>query len=327
MRRRDLVVAWQPRDRPAEAHGEAPEPSIEHLGGRLVVGRLEGAAIASIVAWSTVSRIHHGASHPQPGRRGTVVRYARGVEQRFLIRTFGCQMNEHDSERIGGVLMADGMVADRGSAEARVIVLNTCAIRENADNKLYGNLGHLKPLKAANPSLKIVVAGCLAQKDQGVIQRKAPWVDVVVGTHSLPQLLDLLRRVGDARVRSSTSKSTQRPSPARSPPRAATPSARGCRSRLAVTTRARSASSPWSAVRSGRARSARSSPRCSGSSPTASWRSRCSVRTSTPMAVTSRSRARPGGRSSRSSCGRSTRWTVCGRSGSRPRIRTTSRRM
>ena len=116
------------------------------------------------------------------------------MEQRFLIRTFGCQMNEHDSERIGGVLMADGMTPTEDPGEARVIVLNTCAIRENADNKLYGNLGHLKPLKDRNPHLRIVVAGCLAQKDQGVIQRKAPWVDVVVGTHALPQLLQLLER-------------------------------------------------------------------------------------------------------------------------------------
>ncbi len=112
----------------------------------------------------------------------------------FLIRTFGCQMNEHDSERIGGMLRADGMTPTDDVAEAKVIVLNTCAIRENADNKLYGNLGHLKPLKAENPGLRIVVAGCLAQKDQGVIQEKAPWVDVVVGTHALPHLLDLLRR-------------------------------------------------------------------------------------------------------------------------------------
>jgi len=114
--------------------------------------------------------------------------------ERFLIRTFGCQMNEHDSERIGGLLMADGMTPTDDVAEARVVVLNTCAIRENADNKLYGNLGHLKPVKDRNPSLRIVVAGCLAQKDQGTIQRKAPWVDVVVGTHALPQLLDLLKR-------------------------------------------------------------------------------------------------------------------------------------
>jgi tRNA-2-methylthio-N6-dimethylallyladenosine synthase len=103
-------------------------------------------------------------------------------------------MNEHDSERIGGVLMADGMSPTDDPGEARVIVLNTCAIRENADNKLYGNLGHLKPLKDARPDLRIVVAGCLAQKDQGEIQRKAPWVDVVVGTHALPHLLDLLER-------------------------------------------------------------------------------------------------------------------------------------
>jgi tRNA-2-methylthio-N6-dimethylallyladenosine synthase len=115
-------------------------------------------------------------------------------ERRYLIRTFGCQMNDHDSERIGGVLMADGMTPTDDPGDARVIVLNTCAIRENADNKLYGNLGHLKPLKDERPDLRIVVAGCLAQKDQGEIQRKAPWVDVVVGTHALPHLLDLLDR-------------------------------------------------------------------------------------------------------------------------------------
>jgi tRNA-2-methylthio-N6-dimethylallyladenosine synthase len=116
------------------------------------------------------------------------------MDGRFVIRTFGCQMNEHDSERIGGMLAADGMTPTEEVADARVVVLNTCAIRENADNKLYGNLGHLKPLKARNPDLRIVVAGCLAQKDQGLIQRRAPWVDVVVGTHALPHLLDLLRR-------------------------------------------------------------------------------------------------------------------------------------
>ena len=116
------------------------------------------------------------------------------MEPKYLIRTFGCQMNEHDSERIGGLLMADGMTPTEDAEDARVVVLNTCAIRENADRKLYGNLGHLKPLKDRRPDLRIVVAGCLAQKDQGLIQRKAPWVDVVVGTHALPQLLDLLRR-------------------------------------------------------------------------------------------------------------------------------------
>jgi len=116
------------------------------------------------------------------------------MEPKYLIRTFGCQMNEHDSERIGGLLVGDGMTPTDVAEDARVIVLNTCAIRENADHKLYGNLGHLKPLKDRRPDLRIVVAGCLAQKDQGLIQRKAPWVDVVVGTHALPQLLELLRR-------------------------------------------------------------------------------------------------------------------------------------
>ena len=113
---------------------------------------------------------------------------------RYLIRTFGCQMNEHDSERIAGLLESDGYLRAEDAAEAQVVVFNTCAVRENADNRLYGNLGHLRPLKQRNPRLRIVVAGCLAQKDQGQIQERAPWVDVVVGTHALPGLLELLRR-------------------------------------------------------------------------------------------------------------------------------------
>ena len=112
---------------------------------------------------------------------------------RYLIRTFGCQMNEHDSERLAGLLEADGLVRTEEASHAEVVVLNTCAVRENADERLYGNLGHLRPLKMANPRMRIVVAGCLAQKDQGDIQRRAPWVDVVVGTHALPRLLDLIR--------------------------------------------------------------------------------------------------------------------------------------
>ena len=115
-------------------------------------------------------------------------------ERRYLLRTFGCQMNEHDSERIAGLLTADGYVPTEEAADANVVVFNTCAIRENADNRLYGNLGHLRPLKQRNPRLRIVVAGCLAQKDGGLIQRRAPWVDVVIGTRALPGLLDLLHR-------------------------------------------------------------------------------------------------------------------------------------
>jgi tRNA-2-methylthio-N6-dimethylallyladenosine synthase len=102
-------------------------------------------------------------------------------------------MNEHDSERIAGLLETDGYDRTEEAAEAEVVVLNTCAVRENADNRLYGSLGHLKPLKERNPRMRIVVAGCLAQKDQGLIQRRAPWVDVVIGTHALPSLLELIR--------------------------------------------------------------------------------------------------------------------------------------
>src|SRR5438132_2117110 len=113
---------------------------------------------------------------------------------RYLIRTFGCQMNEHDSERIAGLLEDGGFAPASETAEAEVVILNTCAVRENADNRLYGALGHLKPLKERNPRMRIVVAGCLAQKDKGRIQQRAPWVDVVVGTHALPYLLDLIQR-------------------------------------------------------------------------------------------------------------------------------------
>jgi tRNA-2-methylthio-N6-dimethylallyladenosine synthase len=116
------------------------------------------------------------------------------TERRYLLRTFGCQMNEHDSERIAGLLTADGFVSTEDAEDASVVVFNTCAVRENADNRLYGNLGHLRPMKQKNPGMRIVVAGCLAQKDGETIQQRAPWVDVVIGTHALPGLLDLLHR-------------------------------------------------------------------------------------------------------------------------------------
>ena len=113
---------------------------------------------------------------------------------KYLIRTFGCQMNEHDSERIAGLLEADGMQATTDVDEADVVVLNTCCIRENADNKLYGNLGHLKAAKERRPGLQIAVAGCLAQKDRGLIQQRAPHADVVFGTHNVGSAAALLER-------------------------------------------------------------------------------------------------------------------------------------
>jgi tRNA-2-methylthio-N6-dimethylallyladenosine synthase len=112
----------------------------------------------------------------------------------YFVRTFGCQMNEHDSERIAGLLEAEGLVAAASAEEADVVVLNTCTIRENADNKLYGNLGHLKSMKDRRPGMQIAVGGCMAQKDQGTIQQRAPYVDAVFGTHNVASVADLLRR-------------------------------------------------------------------------------------------------------------------------------------
>jgi len=106
-------------------------------------------------------------------------------------------MNEHDSERIAGLLEDDGYVAVADQADADVVVLNTCCIRENADNKLYGTLGWLKPWKEAGEDRQIVVAGCLAQKDRDLVRRKAPFVDVVLGTHNVHRAAEL---VGEARV-------------------------------------------------------------------------------------------------------------------------------
>src|SRR4051812_31488316 len=103
-------------------------------------------------------------------------------------------MNEHDSERIAGLLEADGMVATDDVSEADVVVLNTCTIRENADNKLYGHLGHVASLKARRPDLQIAVGGCMAQKDQGLIQQRAPYGDVVFGTHTVANAAVLLDR-------------------------------------------------------------------------------------------------------------------------------------
>jgi len=124
----------------------------------------------------------------------------------YDIRTYGCQMNVHDSERLAGLLESAGYVraaADGGSAPADVVVLNTCAVRENADNRLYGNLGHLASVKAKRPGMQIAVGGCLAQKDRGAILERAPWVDVVFGTHnlaSLPVLLERARHNAEAQL-------------------------------------------------------------------------------------------------------------------------------
>jgi len=111
-------------------------------------------------------------------------------------------MNVHDSERISGLLESAGY-AKAEDQEADLVVFNTCAVRENADNKLYGNLGMMLARKEKDPNFQIAVGGCLAQKDQNTILKKAPWVDVVFGTHnmgSLPTLLERARHNNEAQI-------------------------------------------------------------------------------------------------------------------------------
>lgn len=125
-----------------------------------------------------------------------------GTARTYDVRTLGCQMNVHDSERMSGSLEAAGYVPAAG-AEPDVVVINTCAVRENAGNRLYGNLGQLAGIKREHEGMQIAVGGCLAQKDKGTILEKAPWVDVVFGTHnmgSLPALLERARHNDEAQL-------------------------------------------------------------------------------------------------------------------------------
>jgi tRNA-2-methylthio-N6-dimethylallyladenosine synthase len=129
---------------------------------------------------------------PSPTLREPARRQPTRLGKRYFIRTFGCQMNEHDSERIAGLFEADGMTATDGFASADVVYINTCTIRENADNRMYGNLGQMKEVKDLNPDMLLVVGGCAAQKERQLIRERAPWVDVVMGTHNLDRVLDLI---------------------------------------------------------------------------------------------------------------------------------------
>jgi len=114
------------------------------------------------------------------------------MSKTYFIRTYGCQMNEHDSERIAGLLEMNGYVRAPDAESADLVLFNTCAIRENADNRLYGTLGHMKALKDERPALRIAVAGCQVQKDKALVLEKAPWVDVAFGTFSVGELPRLL---------------------------------------------------------------------------------------------------------------------------------------
>ncbi len=145
------------------------------------------------------------------------------AQRTYEVITYGCQMNVHDSERISGLLDEAGYAPAPDGDQADIVVFNTCAVRENADNRLYGNLGHLAPVKAKHPGMQIAVGGCMAQKDRDTVVKKAPWVDVVFGTHnigSLPTLLERARveeasqvEIEEALVRFPSTLPTRRESP------------------------------------------------------------------------------------------------------------------
>ncbi|WP_082614292.1 tRNA (N6-isopentenyl adenosine(37)-C2)-methylthiotransferase MiaB [Mycobacterium sp. Root265] len=141
----------------------------------------------NVVTSVLASTVGAGAGRPAPVRT-------------YQVRTYGCQMNVHDSERLSGLLEAAGYERAAEGTDADIVVFNTCAVRENADNKLYGNLSHLAPRKNAEPDMQIAVGGCLAQKDRDAVLKKAPWVDVVFGTHNIGSLPVLLERARHQRV-------------------------------------------------------------------------------------------------------------------------------
>src|SRR5699024_10994101 len=152
------------------------------VGGGLRVGGAGGALSTLACVDSLVTDPQHREGDaPAPDVSGRT----------YQVRTFGCQMNVRDSERMSGVPGAAGYVpfddeADPGNGVVPdLVVFNTCAVRENADNRLYGTLGNLRPWKDDNPRLQIAVGGCLAQKDKDVVVNRAPWVDVVFGTRNL----------------------------------------------------------------------------------------------------------------------------------------------
>ena len=124
---------------------------------------------------------------PKPSRNGL----------KYHIKTFGCQMNEHDSEKIAGIFNNDGMSKSEDLDKADVLFVNTCTIRENADDKLYGTLGQLKKWKSLSSNRRLLVGGCAAQKDKELVRERAPWVDVVIGTHNTSEIINLLNQAED----------------------------------------------------------------------------------------------------------------------------------
>src|SRR5690606_862360 len=145
--------------------------NLTDVGGPTPATRRSGRPYHGRVT-SMVTRSRTGAGGASGAAR------ERSSARTYQIRAYGCEMNVHDSETPARLLEAAGYRRASDGADADVVVFNTCAVRENADNKLYGNLSHLAPRKQADPDLQIAVGGCLAQKDRDAVLRRAPWVDV-----------------------------------------------------------------------------------------------------------------------------------------------------
>ena len=113
----------------------------------------------------------------------------------YYIYTYGCQMNESDSERLAHQLESVGYIATEEVNEADLIILNTCCVRETAENKIYGRIGELKHLKEKNKNLIIAITGCMAQKNQADMFKRAPHIDIVLGTHNIQHINEMVKEV------------------------------------------------------------------------------------------------------------------------------------
>ncbi len=285
---RDLMIREATEDRLHQDYRSPLFPEAPQLLARLV----KAGALAS--CWSGAGptllgicdgerrrscpvqrRGGHGGDR-RPGSGPAAAQRPRGPHRRglrvtrtFHIRTFGCQMNDHDSERLAGLLIADGLEPTDDVEQADVVLLNTCCIRENADNKLYGYLGWLKSLRDTRPGMQIAVGGCLAQKDRDIVRRRAGHVDVVFGTHNLTRAPALLRQAaargpGGGDPRRARSGGRRGPPPGALGAGASSPTRPGSPSRWGATTRAPSASCPRCAGPRSAAPSTTSWPRYGG---------------------------------------------------------------
>ncbi|OFS18111.1 tRNA-2-methylthio-N(6)-dimethylallyladenosine synthase MiaB [Corynebacterium sp. HMSC27B11] len=153
-----------------------------------------GGAVANVTRFVFAPALGVGSAHVTHAMEKKTSASEQPEQRTYEVRTFGCQMNVHDSERLSGLLEDSGYQPAADGEEPDVLVFNTCAVRENADNRLYGTLAMVKPMKDRNPGMQIAVGGCMAQKDKDAVVDRAPWVDVVFGTHNIGSLPTLLER-------------------------------------------------------------------------------------------------------------------------------------